>query len=57
MITLKYDPKRYMMNLRRLKRMLLRKLAKSPMGWVFFLLASPQISGKKPHPPGAFPEV
>ena len=27
-----------------------------PHGVVFFLLASPQISGKKPHPPGAFPE-
>ena len=35
-----------------------QKRAKSPREWVFFLmLATSEISEKKPHPPGAFAEI
>ena len=39
-----------------IKSSLVTKLAKSPMRLFFFAWLK-KISGKKPHPPGAFPEV
>ena len=36
---------------------LVYKLAKSPRGGFFFSARLKKIRGKKPHPPGAFPEI
>ena len=47
-----------MLIMRRLTKPLSQKTCKKPQGvGLFFLLGLNKIGGKKPHPPGAFPEI